>query len=164
MNNRLIQIFGILLTVAGFIVIGFLYSTEPRSFAEVASKGQVVIGTYEINRVDFEAGIAAFRRDEFAAARAAFERADPEKRDAVAQFYIAYSFYREGWGRFANDDQQFRAGLAAIERVVAIDANFRIADQNLTLKTAVELRLEIEEGLKITAADFNPMRLTRERK
>lgn len=164
MNPRLIQIFGIMFTVAGFIVIGFLYSTEPRSLAEVASRGQVVLGTYEINRPDFEAGIAAFRRDEFAAARAAFERADPEKRDAITQFYMAYSFYREGWGRFSNDDGLFRSGLAAADRVLAIDPNFRIADQNLTLKTALDLKREIEEGLKITPADFNPMRLTRERK
>jgi tetratricopeptide (TPR) repeat protein len=164
MSAKYFHILSILIAVVGFAFVAFLYTTEPRSLAEVTTKSQVVLGTYEIDRKEYELGLASFRRDDFAAARAAFERADPEKRDAIAQFYIAYSFYREGWGRFANDDQHFRAGLAATERVVAIDPNFRIADQSLTLRTAVELKLELEEGLKITAADFNPMRLTRERK
>jgi len=37
-------------------------------------------------------------------------------------------------------------------------------DADLKLKTAAELRNEFEEGLKVTADDFNPLRLVRERK
>ncbi len=164
MKEIYIQISGIVLTVFGFIFVGFLYISEPRSLAEVTTKGQVALGTYEIDRVEFDSGLAAFRRDEFPAARAAFDRADPEKHDAATQFYLAYSFYRQGWGRFSNDDALFVSGAAAANHVIAINPNFRTTDQSLVMKTPVELKNELEEGLKITVSDFNPLRLTRERK
>lgn len=96
--------------------------------------------------------------------RDAFDRADPEKRDAATQFYVAYSFYRQGWGRLSNDDELFAAGLAAVNRAMALDPNYRAADETLTMRTPAELKAEIEEGLKVTLSDLNPMRLTRERK
>ncbi len=45
-----------------------------------------------------------------------------------------------------------------------IDPNFRSVDANLQMKTAAELKFELEEGLKLTASDFNPLKLTKERK
>jgi len=164
MRDWHIQIIGIVLTVAGLTFIAFLYTTEPRSLAEVTTKGSVVIGTYEIDRAKFDEGLASFRKDEFIAARDAFERADPERRDAATQFYVAYSYYHQGWGRFTNDDTLFQTGIEAVNRVSAIDPNYRVADPSLVMKTPVELRTELEEGLKVTADDFNPMKLTRERK
>ena len=164
MREKYIQITTLLITAAGLVFIVFLYWTEPRTIAEVSSKGQVVLGTYDIDRSQFEQGLANFKRDEFIAARAAFDRADPQKRDAITQFYLAYSFYRQGWGRVSNDDALFRAGIEAADRVIAIDPNFRMADESLVIKTPYELKTEMEEGLKITLSDFNPMRLTRERK
>jgi glutamine cyclotransferase len=164
MNQKYIQILTLLITLAGFTFIAFLYWTEPRTIAEVSSKGQVVLGTYDIERGEFDQGLSNFHRDEFVAARAAFDRADPQKRDAITQFYTAYSYYRQGWGRVSNDDALFRLGLGAVDQVIAIEPNFRIADDLLKMKTAYELKTELEDGLKITISDFNPMRLTRERK
>lgn len=164
MKEKYIQIFCILLVAGGFVFVTFLYWAEPRSLAEVTTKGQVVLGTYEINKVDFDQGLASFRKDEFATARAAFDRADPEKRDANTQFYNAYSYYRQGWGLISNDDDLFKAGINAANRVIAIDPNFRAADASLVMKTPVELKNELEEGLKVTPSDFNPLKLTRERK
>lgn len=164
MNPKYIYILCIALTLAGFVLITFLYWAEPRSLAEVATRGQVVIGTYEVNKIEFERGLAMFRRDELPGARAAFERADPERRDPATQFYLAYSYYRQGWGRVSNDDELFRAGLSATERVIAIDPNFRTRDPSLTMKTPYEIKTEFEEGLKITPDDFNPLKLGRERK
>ena len=164
MKEKYIQIIAIVLTFAGFAFITFLYWTEPRSLAEVTSKGQVVLGTYEINKAEFDTGLASFRREEFPAARIAFERADPEKRDANTQFYVAYSFYRQGWGRISNDDDLFKAGLDAVNRVIGLNANFSASDAMLVMKTPAELKNELEEGLKITPSDFNPLKLARERK
>ena len=164
MKDKHIQILGIILTITGLAFIGFLYVSEPRTLAEVTTKGSVVLGTYEVNRSEFEAGLANFRKDEFTAARAAFDRADPEKRDAATQYYAAYSYYRQGWGRISNDDTLFRAGLEAANRVIVIDPNYRTTDETLGIKTPVELKTEFEDGLKITPSDFNPMKLTRERK
>ncbi len=164
MGERYIHILTIALTVIGLSFIAFLYWSEPRSFAEVATKSSVAIGTYTVDKTAFEQGLASFRKDEFVAARAAFERADPEKRDANTQYYIASSYYRQGWGRAWNDDTLFSAGLDAVNRVIAIDPGFVSTDETLGIRSPAELKNELEEGLKITPSDFNPMRLTRERK
>ena len=155
---------GIVLVFAGFIFVAFLYWTEPRSLAEVTTKSQVALGTYEINKDDFTRGLTLFKNDDFIGARIAFDRADPEKRDANTQFYFAYSFYRQGWGRLSNDDSLFKPGLDAVNRVIALDPNFRTNDEMLVMKTPSELKYDLEEGLKITPSDFNPMKLIRERK
>ena len=128
------------------------------------TKGQVVTGTYEIDQAKFAEGLAAFRKDNFIAARDSFDRADPEKRDAKTQFYVAYSYYRQGWGRVSNDDALFKQALEVLQRVSVIDRDFRSDDANLQLRTAAELRNELEEGMKVTADDFNPFRLVGERK
>lgn len=164
MKEKYIHILSLAVVALGFLFITFLYWTEPRTLSEVSSKGQVVLGTYTIDKAEYDRGVAAFRADDHVGARAAFDRADPEKRDAATQFYYAYSFYRQGWGRFSNDDQLFTQGLAAVNRVIAIDPNFRSMDANLSMRTPSELKTEFEEGLKITPSDFNPMKLTKERK
>ena len=164
MNEKLIQVLGIVLTIAGFIFVSFLYCTEPRSLAEVTTKSQVVLGTYDVNKVEFERGLASFRKDEFPSARAAFDLADPEKRDAATQYYVAYSYYRQGWGRLSNDDALFKSGLDAVNRVITIDPSFRSSDETLGMRSPAELKNELEEGLKITPSDFNPLKLVRERK
>ena len=97
----------------------------------------------------------------------AFERADPAVRDARTQFYIAYTFYREGWGRVYRDGDLYAQGLAAIDRAVALAPAGRLVvddDPNLGIHTAEELKTELEDGLRIDASDFNPLRLFRSRK
>lgn len=175
MKVKYIQILGtVIATIYGAFIV-FLYAAEPRSFEEVGTKaisavestlnkGQVLTGTYEIDQAKFNEGLSAFRADNFVVARDRFERADPERRDANTQFYIAYSYYRQGWGRVSNDDGLFKTGLEALQRVTTIDPDFVSKDPELKLKTVPDLRNEFEEGLKVTADDFNPFRLVRERK
>jgi hypothetical protein len=164
MKEKYIHIFSIAGVVCGLVFITFLYWAEPRSLAEVTSKGQVVLGTYGVDKAEFDRGMTAFRAEDYAGARAAFERADPEKRDAATQYYIAYSYYRQGWGRFSNDDALFAQGITAVDRVIAIDPNYRSADPSLAMKTPTELKTELDEGLKLTPSDLNPFKLTNERK
>ena len=164
MQDKYIQILSIALVTAGFVFIGFVYWSEPRSLAEVATKGQVATGTYSINKDEANRGIASFNNDRFEDARASFARADPERRDTATQFYVAYSYYRQGWGRLYNDDDLFKLGLDAINHVIELDPNYKTQDASLGLKTPSDLRHELEEGLKITPSDLNPMKLTRERK
>ena len=97
-------------------------------------------------------------------ARDAFAKADPDRRDANVQFYIAYSFYRQGWGRVSNDDAMFKQALESLERVTFIDKDFRSSDPDLKLRTPAELKNELEEGLRVTADDFNPLKVLRDRK
>lgn len=175
MKEKNIHILGILLAGFYFLFVAWIYLVEPKSLSEVpikaqttvanvTTKAQVITNTYEVDQAKFDDGLKAFRADNFGAARDYFERADPEKRGAKTQFYIAYSFYRQGFGRVYNDDELFQKGLAQIDKVVALDKNFKSDDANLQLKTPAELKNEFEEGLKVTAGDFNPFKVLRERK
>ena len=123
-------------------------------------------GTYEVDRALFDAGRALFLREQYAAARDEWGRADPAARDARTQFYIAYAFYRQGWGRVYNDDELFRRGLDTVARAIELspEGALRVEDPELQLRTAAELKAELEEGLTRTAQDFNPLRVFRERK
>jgi hypothetical protein len=175
MKEKYIQVLGIVFTCVFGIFIIFLYAAEPRSLEEItikarstienaATKGQVAIGTYEIDQIKFNEGLQAFRADNFVLARDRFEKADPERRDAKVQFYIAYSFYRQGWGRVSNDDALFKQGLETLDRVKMLSPDFRSDDPGLQLRTVPELRNELEEGMVVTADDFNPLKVLRERK
>lgn len=175
MKEKYIQILGICVTAIYGLFVMWLYVVEPESLVELPTKAQqtieratttaqVITNTYEIDRVKFNEGLAAFRADNFVVARDAFLRADSEKRDANVQFYIAYSFYRQGWGRVSNDDALFKQGLEAANRVTALDKNYKSEDANLQMRTAAELKAELEQGLQVTADDFNPFKVLRERK
>lgn len=161
MSERNLQIFSIFLTIIGLSVIVWLYANEPKSLAEVTSKATVTIGTYEVDKAKFEEGLRQFRAENYAVARDFFNQADKEKRDANTQFYIAYSFYRQGFGKVYSDNNLFKQGLEITNK---IDQNFRTNDEDLKMKTSAELKNELEEGLKTTASDFNPMKVLRERK
>jgi hypothetical protein len=174
-KEKYIQILGVMISAIYGIFIVFLYAAEPRTLEEISTKaqsavestvtkGQVLTGTYEIDQAKFNEGLSAFRAENFVLARDSFERADREKRDANTQFYTAYTYYRQGWGRFSNDDVLFKSGVEAVNRVMTLDRDFSSKDVGLLLKTPAELRNELEEGLRVTSDDFNPLKALRERK
>lgn len=147
-------------------LVVWLYSAQPQTMAEVTGGLTSQVGAYRIDAQAFDDGLAFFRRDQFDEARAALARADPAQRDARTQFYIAYSYYRQGWGRVYHDDRLFGLGLEAVDRAIALAPGNRlvVADDNLGMSSADELRAELQRGLTRDASDFNPMRLLRERK
>jgi len=157
---------GIALTLIYATLIGWLYARQPQTVAQFTGGLSAAVGAYHIDRQSFDDGLAFFRRDRFAEARAAFQRADPAVRDARTQFYIAYSFYRQGWGRLYEDDALFRDGLDAVGRAIALAPNGRLVvdDPDLRIHTADELKAELEGGTRLEASDFNPARVFRERK
>lgn len=164
MKEKHIQILGVCLSIVYFAFIVWLYANEPKTFTEVATKATVTVGTYEIDKAKFDEGVRLFRQENYLAARDAFSKADPEKRDAKTQFYVAYSFYRQGWSRVSSDDALFRQGLDATNQLIALDPNFKSDDADLKLKLPAELKNEFEQGLQVTADDFNPLKVFRERK
>lgn len=149
---------------AAFIV--WLYATGPATMAEVTGGVAAGFNAYRADEASFQQGLQLFRADKFEAARTAFDRSDPAKRDARVQFYVAYSYYRQGWGRFWSDDALFRKGLEALDRAVKADPSGRVAvnDGNLGMTTSDELRAELEDGIRRDASDYNPLRVTRKRK
>jgi hypothetical protein len=124
------------------------------------------VGAYEVDRNSFNQGLQFFRADRFEEARAAHGRADPARKDATTQFYVAYSYYRQGWGRLYNDDALFRKGLEAVDHAIRLAPGGRldVGDQSLDLRTADELRAELARGLTNEPSDLNPMRMLEKRK
>jgi hypothetical protein len=157
---------GLVMTIAYAALIVWLYSSQPQSGSEVVGGLAASIGAYRIDAQAFAEGLAFFRRDMFPEARMAFNRADPAHRDARTQFYIAYSFYREGWGRMYNDDKLFRQGLAAVDRAIEVAPSNRLIvdDSTLGMRSTDELKAELERGLTHDASDLNPLRVLESRK
>jgi hypothetical protein len=166
MKSRYIQIAGLALTLAYAAFIIWIYATEPRTFKEVASSAEVATGTYQINQEKFDAAHALFLREQFRAARDEWQRADPAQGDARTQFYIAYSFYREGWGRVYYDQDLFKQGLEAASRAANLSSNVKLTidDPNLQMHTVAELKAELEQGLERSWGDVNPLKVMRTRK
>jgi hypothetical protein len=166
MSEAAIRGAGLALTVAYGAFVLWVFITQPATLAEVTGSLSSAAGIYEVDRQAFEDGLRYFGADQFVEARAAFDRADPARRDALTQFYIAYTFYRQGWGRLYSDDALFREGLAAVDRAIALapDGRLVVERPGQHIRTADELRAELQAGLRRDAADFNPLRVFGERK
>ncbi|MNC85417.1 hypothetical protein D3C83_10140 [compost metagenome] len=139
---------------------------QPATLAEVTGGLSSAVGAYRIDQQAFDDGLRYFRSDQFVEARSAFARADPAQRDALTQFYVAYSFYRQGWGRLYSDDALFAQGLEAVDRAIDLAPGGRLVVDHpgQQLRSADELRAELEAGMRREASDFNPARVFRERK
>jgi hypothetical protein len=166
MQFKIIQVAGLALTIVYAAFIIWIYATEPRSFREVANSAEVAAGTYQIDQARFNAAVDLFRREQFRAARDEWQRADPAQGDARTQFYIAYSFYREGWGRVYFDQELFKRGLEAVNRAISLSAAapLTVDDPNLRMHTAAELKTELEQGTERSWSDVNPLKVLRTRK
>ena len=166
MGETTTRAFGLGLVMAYAALIGWLYARQPQTIAQVTGGLSAVVGAYKVNEQRFADALRFFRNDQFVEARIAFERADPAVRDARVQFYIAYSYYRQGWGRTYHDDRLYAEGLDAIDRAMALAPGGRLVveDPALAMHTAEEVKGELEAGLRLDASDFNPMRLLGTRK
>jgi tetratricopeptide (TPR) repeat protein len=166
MQDRSVRTLGLGLAVVYSALIVSVYVNQPQTLSQVTGVLTSTVGAYRIDQQAFEDGLALFRQDRFEAARAAFARADPAERDARTQFYIAYSYYRSGWGRFYSEDEHFRRGLEHIDKAIALAPGGRLVveDPENGIHSAEELRAELAAGLRVEENDFNPMRLFRRRK
>jgi len=166
MQVRIIKFVGLISTLTYAVFIIWIYATEPRSFKEVTTSAEVAAGTYQINQEKFNAALDLFRREQFRAARDEWQRADPAQGDARTQFYVAYSFYREGWGRVYFDQQLFKQGLEAVNRAISLASTspLTVDDPNLQMHTPAELKAELEQGTEQSWGDVNPLKVLRTRK
>ena len=166
MQAKFIKVAGLGFTIAYAAFIVWIYATEPRSFKEVTTSAEIAAGTYEIDQEKFNSALSLFRREQFRAARDEWQRADPAQRDARTQFYIAYAFYREGWGRVYFDQELFKQGVEAVNRAIALSSNspLTVDDPDLQMHTAAELKVELEQGLEHSWSDVNPLKVLRTRK
>jgi hypothetical protein len=162
----MIRAVGLVVTVAYAAAIVWAYTWQPQTGAEAIGGLAFTVGAYRIDEQAFQDGLGLFRQEQFPASRGAFDRADPAKRDARTQFYVAYAFYREGWRRLYSDDALFKQGLEAVNRAIDLAPGHRLVvdDTALMMHTGEELRSELESGLRTDASDFNPTRVFSPRK
>ena len=164
-DDRTVRVLGLVVSLAYALVVAWIYAAQPRQVSDVTGAVAAGLGAYQVDPVAFEAGKRYFFEDRFREARLAFERADPAARDARTQFYVAYSFYREGWGRIYHDDALYARGLEAVARAARLGGGVVEADdERLGLRTSDELRAELERGLTREASDVDPRRVFERRK
>ena len=166
MSEAAVRGAGLGLTLLYAAFVGWLFVRQPATLAEVTGGLSSAVGAYRIDQQAFDDGVRFFLKDQFAESRAAFDRADPARRDAKTQFYVAYSFYRQGWGRLYSDDALDAQGLEAIDRAIALAPDGRLVVEHPGHETitADELRVELDAGLRREANDFNPLRVFRRRR
>jgi hypothetical protein len=165
MSARMTRLAGALCTSLYAVFIVWVYVNQPRTMAQVTGGVSSAVGAYTIDRAQFDLGLRFFRSGQFPEARLALERADPALQDPHTQFYVAYSYYREGFGRVYNDDDLFRRGLETVNRVIALASGpVVVEDPDLGMHSASELKAELERGLAHGAADLNPLKVFRARK
>jgi glutamine cyclotransferase len=166
MTEPVVRGAGLLVSLSYAAVVAWLYVTQPQTVAQATGGFASIVGTYKVDPQAFADGLRFFRGNQFAEARAALMRADPAERDPQVQFYIAYSYYREGWGRLYSDDALFTKGLVTVDKAIALAPGGRVAvdDPDLQMKSADELRAELQRGLVRDSSDFNPLRVFGTRK
>ena len=166
MNESLVRGTGLVASLAYAAIAIWLYTTQPQTAAQVSGGLAAIVGAYHVDKQAFDDGLRFFRSDQFVEARSAFARADPAARDATTQFYVAYAYYREGWGRVYNDDALFAKGIEAVDKAIAAAPGGRLVvdDKNLQMHSADELRAELQRGVTREAADYNPLKIFRSRK
>ena len=166
MSESAVRGIGLAATLAYAGAIAWLCATQPQTVAQVTGGFSAAIGAYRIDQQAFDDGLRFFRAGQYPEARAAFARTDSAERDPRTQFYIAYSYYRQGWGRVYNDDALFAKGVATVDKAIALAPAGRLVvdDPDLQMRSADELRVELQRGLVRDASDFNPLRVFRPRK
>jgi hypothetical protein len=154
-----IRVAGLAVTAVYATFIVWVYAAQPRTLREMRGGVAASIGVYRVDAAAFDEGLRFFRGDRFAEARRAFERADPAQRDARTQYYIAYAFLRQGWGRVYADDALYRQSQVALQRALAASADgvVRVDDPDLVLKTSDEMAEALARGLRRDASDLNPL-------
>src|SRR5689334_20517838 len=162
MRDEIVRTIGLALTGCGFAGIVWVYSHQPQTLAEATGAFSATVGVYRIDEQSFADGLRFFRGDEFGAARLAFDRADAAHQDPRTQFYIAYSYYREGWGRLYVDKDLFARGLDAVNRAIAAAPNGRVIveDPTLQMRSGDELKAELQAGLQ-GRTGLNPLTIVR---
>lgn len=159
---RIVQSIGIAATLVYGTAIVWLYVAQPRTIAEMKTAAAVQANVYEVDPAQFALAMEAFRDKQYRIAVDRFRRADPAARDAKTQFLIAYSHYALGKGTFYDDDKEFGAGLAAVDRAIEVAPGnaFTLDEPGLGLDfvSADRLRERLREGLEVTPGDLNPLR------
>jgi hypothetical protein len=148
MKPALVRLAGLACTAAYAGLIVGVYARQPRTIRQLAGGVAAAVWAYRVDPVNFADGLRFFRQDHFVEARAAFDRADPARQDPLTQFYVAYSFYRQGWGRLYRDEALYRQGTEAVDRAIAHAPGGRLTvpDASLGMHTADELRAELQKA------------------
>ena len=164
-SPSVIRLAGLAVTAVYATFIVWVYAAQPRTLREVRGGVAASIGAYRVDAAAFDEGLRYFRTDRFAEARRAFARADPAQRDPRTQYYVAYAFLREGWGRVYADDALYLQAQIALQRALAAspDGVVRVDDPDLALKSSDEMAETLARGLRRDVSDLNPLAMLEKR-
>jgi len=156
----IVQSVGVALTLAYAAFVVWLYVAQPRSIEELKTAAAVQTNTYAVDAAQFDLAMKAFRDRQYRIAIDHFLLADPAARDPKTQFLVAYAHYAIGHGRIYDDDAEFKAALAAVDRCLEAtpDHAYTVDEPGLGLDytSAERLRERLRAGLEVTPGDFNP--------
>lgn len=155
---RTIQSIGVALTLAYAAFVVWIYVAQPRTIDDLKNAAAVQANVYQVDPVQSDLGTKAFREGQYRIAIDRFARADPAAQDPKTQFLTAYAHYALGKGTLYDDDAEFKAALAAVDRCIEVAPNHAYAsdEPGLDFRTADRLRERIRDGLEITPSDLNP--------
>jgi tetratricopeptide (TPR) repeat protein len=157
---KVVQAAGIAVTVLYAAFVVWLYVAQPRSIEELKTAAAVQTNVYSVDPAQFDLAVTAFRERQYRIAIDHFLLADPAARDPKTQFLVAYAHYALGRGRLYDDDEEFKAALAAVDRCLeAAPGHAYTIDEpalGLDYTSAERLRERLRAGLEVTPGDFNP--------
>ena len=158
--TRAVQIGGIVATLVYAVFVVWLYVAQPRTIEELKTAAAVQTNVYAVDPAQFDLAMKAFRERQYRIAIDHFLLADPAARDPKTQFLVAYAHYALGRGRLYDDDEEFKAALAAVDRCLEAAPNhtYTLDEPGLGLDyaSAERLRERLRAGLEVTPGDFNP--------
>ena len=146
MEDRSVRRAGLALAMCYASFIVWLYVRQPQTLAEVT--GGLTATSAPTESISRRSTMASelFRHEQFEAARAAFERADPAGQDARTQFYIAYSYYRSGWGRVVPGRRAFQDGARPCDKAIELAPERRLVVDDPETAHAQRRRVEGRAG------------------
>ena len=155
---RVVRALGLVLSLRLPPPIVRVYVRQPATLPEVAGSLTSSVGAYRIDSGPVRRWLGILPQGPFVEARDAFAQADPARQDASVQFYIAYAYLRQGWGRVYADDALYKAGQATLAhaRSLTPDNSITVNDPGLRLHTAEEVAAEFERGLTRELSDSEP--------
>ena len=157
---------GLVVSLAYAAAIGWVYLHQPQTMAEVRGGLASSVGVYRPDPIAFADGLRLLPSGSIRGGSPRVRSRGSAHRNPTTQFYVAYSFYRQGWGRVYADSALYARGLEAVDRAALASPTGHVVvdDPELQMHSSEELKAELQRGMTHELSDLNPMNVLRTRK
>ena len=166
MRERAVRALGMAAATSYAAFIVWLYVRQPQTVAEVTGGLSASIAAYRINQQAFADGCSSSARISSRRRAPPSGAPIPPGRTRALSSTSGTRCYRQGWRRLYSDDELFARGLEHVNQAIALahDGRIVVDDADLQMRSADELKAELEAGLRSDVSDLNPLRVFRPRK